>query len=111
MKKMLRRAAVTVAATGMAVAGGVVAAQPAHAYNCRVITAQDMRHFASSSGDALSYPSHLYNGQVFRSYGVTNGRFSISAYAKDRNGNYLGVYASGWLSANGDYSDQIGGGC
>ena len=48
---------------------------------------------------------------MFRSYGVTNGRFSISAYAKDRYGNYLGVYASGWLSANGDYSNLYGGGC
>lgn len=98
MKTRSRRAAVTLAATGLALAGSVVVAQPALAYNCRVVIAQDMRFFATSTGSALTPPYYLYRGDKFRSYGVSNGRFSASTHAG-------GYWSAGWVSADGDYSN------
>jgi hypothetical protein len=95
---MRTKMAMTVAATGLALAGTVVAAQPAAAYNCRVVTASNIRFFQYSSGDSLIPPYQINHGYHFRSYGVTNGRFSASTNAG-------GYWASGWVTADGSYSN------
>ena len=93
-----RRAALTLAATGLALAGTVVAAQPALAYNCRIVIARDMRYFATSTGSATTPPHELVTNDKFRSYGVSNGRFSALTYK-------LGYWSAGWVSADGDYTN------
>lgn len=87
---------------GTTLVGGLLAAVPpasAANWNCRVVTAQDVRWFASSTGTATSPPYTLYNGYVFKSFGVSNGRYSaqiVYPYA-----------AAGWVTADSQYVAHV----
>ncbi|MFF4416698.1 hypothetical protein ACFYY8_29625 [Streptosporangium sp. NPDC001559] len=87
---------------GTTLVGGLLAATPpagAANWNCRVVTAQDVRWFASSTGTTTNPPHVLYNGHLFKSFGVSNGRYSaqiVSPYA-----------AAGWVTADSQYVSQV----
>ncbi|RCG30054.1 hypothetical protein DQ384_18065 [Sphaerisporangium album] len=82
--------------------GGLLAtAPPASAanWNCRVVTAQDVRWFASSTGTATSPPYSLSNGSVFKSFGVANGRYSAQIVNP--------IAAAGWVTADSRYVSLV----
>ncbi|MEU4835504.1 hypothetical protein [Streptosporangium sp. NPDC023615] len=95
-----RKAGLALMATTLV--GGLVATAPpagAASWNCRVVTAQDVRWFASSTGSATSPPHTLYNGYLFKSFGVSNGRYSAQI-----------VYphaAAGWVTADSQYVSRV----
>ncbi|GAA1261674.1 hypothetical protein GCM10009677_11610 [Sphaerisporangium rubeum] len=89
-------------AVGAALVGALLpAAAPANAtaWNCRRVIAQDVRWFAYSTGTATNPPYSLPNGRLFKSFGVSNGRYSaqiVTPYA-----------AAGWVTADSQYVTQV----
>lgn len=87
---------------GATLVGGLLATAPpagAANWNCRIVTAQDVRWFASSTGTTTNPPYTLYNGYLFKSFGVSNGRYSaqiVYPYA-----------AAGWVTADSQYVSQV----
>ncbi|MGC5014995.1 hypothetical protein ACLQ2R_29890 [Streptosporangium sp. DT93] len=87
---------------GTTLVGGLLASPPpasATSWNCRVVTAQDVRWFTSSTGSATNPPHTLYNGYLFKSFGVSNGRYSaqiVYPYA-----------AAGWVTADSQYVSRV----
>ncbi|WP_182877927.1 hypothetical protein [Microbispora sp. H10670] len=87
---------------GTTLAGGLLTATSsanAADWNCRVVTAQDVRWFASSTGTATNPPHSLSNGSLFKSFGVANGRYSaqiVSPFA-----------AAGWVTADSRYVARV----
>jgi hypothetical protein len=87
---------------GTTLVGGLLATAPSASaanWNCRIVTAQDVRWFASSTGSATNPPYNLYHNYLFKSFGVSNGRYSaqiVYPYA-----------AAGWVTADSQYVSQV----
>ena len=101
MRTTLGRKAVLTAVGATLVGALLPAAAPASAaaWNCRRVIAQDVRWFAYSTGTTTNPPHSLSNGHLFKSFGVSNGRYSaqiISPYA-----------AAGWVTANSQYVTPV----
>ncbi|HEX8080707.1 MAG TPA: hypothetical protein VF557_10895 [Jatrophihabitans sp.] len=86
MRRLSRTAIAVLAAAGLMLTPGTVAAAPAPEgstadWNCREVTAQDISFFASSTGNSLTDPLYLYTGYRFRSHGNYDGRFLAQIWA------------------------------
>ncbi|MEO3809632.1 hypothetical protein ABGB17_11585 [Sphaerisporangium sp. B11E5] len=96
-----RKAVLT--ALGATLVGALLpgAASPAGAaaWNCRKVIANDVRWFAYSTGTTTNPPHSLPYGRHFKSFGVSNGRYSaqiIYPYA-----------AAGWVTADSQWVTQV----
>jgi hypothetical protein len=98
-RRLVKRA-ITAAAISVGLgAASLIYATPAYAYQCRIVRANDMRVFATATGDTLTPPWQITLNRRFRNYGTSNGRFSISVH--------VGVWYAGWVSADPRWSDPV----
>lgn len=80
MRRLSRAAIAALAAAGLTLTAGTVAAAPASeasvsSYNCRQVIAYDITFFAHSTGSATTSPFKLFYGERFRSLGNYDGRY------------------------------------